>query len=43
MEFLSLIFFTFLGICAVVACFRSGKVVIRMINNVFDKIEDKFS
>ena len=40
--FLSTIFFGFLGVCAFVACARSGKLVIRGINSLFNWIESKF-
>ena len=40
--FLSTIFFGFLGVCAIVACFRSGKLLIKGINSLFDKIDNKF-
>lgn len=43
MSFLGTIFFGFLGVCATVAFFRSGKVVIRIINHLFDKVDDRFS
>ena len=42
MAFLSMIFFGFLEVCAIVAFARSGKLVIRAINSMFDKIDDKF-
>lgn len=41
MAFLSFILFAFLGICAMVACFRSGKVIIKAINHLFDFFERK--
>ena len=40
--FLSTIFFGFLGVCAIVACVRSGKLLIKGINRLFDKIDNKF-
>lgn len=42
MGLLGAIFFGFLGVCAFVAFFRSGKMVIRMINALFDKVDEKF-
>lgn len=42
MGFLSFIFFGFVSICAIVAFFRSGKIVFRIINSAFDKIEERF-
>lgn len=42
MSFLSMIFFGFLGICGLVGCARAAKLVIRAINGLFDKLEDKF-
>ena len=39
--FLSTIFFGFLGVCAFVAFARSGKLVIKGINNLFNWIESK--
>ena len=41
MAFLSMIFFGFLSVCSVVACLRAGKLVVKAINGLFDKIEDK--
>lgn len=41
MAFLSMIFFGFLGVCAIVAFARSGKLVIKGINNLFNWIENK--
>lgn len=41
MMMLSSIFNVFLGICAMVACLRAAKMVIKAINCLFDKIEDK--
>lgn len=41
MAFLSMIFFGFLGVCAIVGCVRLGKLVIRGINALFDSIEDR--
>ncbi len=41
MSFLSFVFFTFLGIVAVIGCVRTLKLVIRAMNRLFDKIEDK--
>ena len=40
MALLSMIFFGFLSVCAVVACLRAGKLVVKAINGLFDKIED---
>lgn len=42
MAVLNLIFVGFLGIIAFTACVRTGKIIIRAINRLFDKIEDKF-
>lgn len=39
--FLSMIFCAFLSMCAMVACIRAAKLVIKTINSLFDKIEDK--
>lgn len=41
MGFLTAIFYVFLGSCAMVACLRAAKLVIKSINALFDKIEDK--
>lgn len=41
MSILSFIFFGFLRVVAVVGCIRCGKLMIRAINGLFDKIEDK--
>ncbi len=41
MTILNSIFNVFLGICAMVGCLRAAKLVIRTINSLFDKIEDK--
>lgn len=41
MSFLSFVFFSFLGIVAVIGCIRALKLVIRAMNGLFDKIEDK--
>ena len=41
MSFLSFILFTFLGICMIVGCKRACRVIIRGINYLFDKIEEK--
>lgn len=38
---LNFIFFGFLIVGAVVVCVRAGKLLIRAINGLFDKIEDK--
>ena len=43
MAFLTTIFFAFLGICGLVGCARALRVVIRAINGIFDKWEDKFN
>jgi hypothetical protein len=42
MSLLGMVFFGFLSVCALVACWRCGKILIRAINGLFDKIEDKF-
>ena len=39
MELLSTIFFAFLSICAAVGCVRAGKLVIKAIHGLFDRIE----
>jgi hypothetical protein len=41
MSVLSLIFFGFLSVVAVVGCLRAGKLVVKLINSFFDKIEKK--
>lgn len=41
MSFLSFILFTFLGICMIVGCKRACRVIIRGINYLFDRIEEK--
>ncbi len=41
MSFLSFIFFAFLGVCLIVGCKRACRVVIRGINYLFDRIEEK--
>lgn len=43
MEILSLIFFGFLSAVAVTVCIRAGKLVIRIVNGVFDRIEERIS
>ena len=43
MSILSFIFFVFLSAVAVVGCVRAGKLAVRAINGLFDKIEDKIS
>lgn len=42
MAVLSVIFFAFIGVVAVVGCARMAKIIIKAINRWFDKIEDKF-
>ena len=42
MALVSLIFSGFLGVCAIVACVRSAKIVINMLNGLFDRLEDRF-
>ena len=42
MSVLSFIFFGFLSVVAVVGCVRALKLVIKAMNGLFDKIEDKF-
>nr|DAI45424.1 MAG TPA: hypothetical protein [Caudoviricetes sp.] len=42
MELVGLVISVFLAACAVVACVRAGKLVIRTINTIFDRIEDRF-
>lgn len=39
MALLNLIFFGFLGACAIVVSVRAGKLVIKAINGIFDRIE----
>ena len=41
MGILSFIFFTFLSIVAIVGCIRCGKLLIRALNSMFDKVEKK--
>lgn len=41
MSILSFIFFGFLSVVAVVACVRTGKLMVRAINGLFDRIEEK--
>ncbi len=41
MSMLSFVFFGFLSVVALVGCVRTGKLVIRAINSLFDRIEDK--
>lgn len=41
MGFLSFILFAFLGVCLIVGCKRACRVVVRGINYLFDKIEEK--
>lgn len=41
MAMLSTIFYAFLSMCAMVGCIRAAKLVIKSINSLFDKIEDK--
>ncbi len=41
MDILSFIFFGFLSVVAVVGCVRAGKLLVRAINALFDKIEEK--
>ena len=43
MAFLTTILFAFLGICGLVGCARALRLVIRAINGIFDKWEDKFN
>lgn len=43
MSILSFIFFGFLSVVAVVGCVRCAKLMIRALNGLFDKIEDKIS
>lgn len=42
MEFVSFIFFAFLGMCLILVCSRSGKLVFHLINSFFDKLESRF-
>lgn len=42
MGFLGFVFFSLLGFIAVVVSIRSAKFLIRMVNNLFNKIENKF-
>lgn len=39
MGFLNIIFFGFLGVCLVSALFRTGKIIVKAINKLFDWIE----
>ena len=41
MSILSFIFFGFLSVVAVVGCVRAGKLLVRAINGLFDRIEDR--
>jgi hypothetical protein len=41
MGIISFIFFGFLSIVAVIGCFRSMKLLVRMVNRLFDKIDGK--
>lgn len=43
MGILSFIFFGFLSVVAVVGCIRAGKLLVRAVNALFDKIEDKIN
>jgi hypothetical protein len=40
---LSFIFFPFLSLLAIIATFRAGKILMKIINGLFNRIEDKFS
>lgn len=42
MDFVGFIFFAFLGMCMILICSRSGKLVFHLINRIFDKLEDRF-
>lgn len=41
MGFISFILFAFTGVCLIVGCKRACRLVIRGINYVFDRIEEK--
>ena len=41
MAILSFVGSLFLGTLAVVACTRAGKIVIRFVNSLFDRVEDR--
>ena len=41
MSILSFIFFGFLSVVAVVGCVRAGKLLVKAINGLFDRIEDR--
>jgi len=42
MDFVGFVFFTFLGICTIVICARSGKLVLHLINGFFNALEERF-
>ena len=42
MALLGLIFSGFLGALAIVACLRSARIVIGIINSMFDRLEERF-
>lgn len=42
MSVLCFIFFGTLSIVALVCCFRAIKIMVKAVNHLFDKIEDKF-
>lgn len=41
MSILTIALFVLIGIAAVVVCIRGGKLVVKAINRLFDKIEEK--
>jgi hypothetical protein len=41
MSFLGFILFAFLGVCLIVGCKRAFRVIVKGINYLFDKIEEK--
>lgn len=41
MSILSFIFFGFLSVVAFVGCIRAGKLLVKAINGLFDRIEDR--
>lgn len=41
MSILYMILYAFLSVCTIVACIRGTKLLIKSINSLFDKIEDK--
>lgn len=41
MSFLSFIFFAFVGVCLIVGCRRAVRLIVRGINYLFDRLEEK--